>query len=179
MSGRSVSGNSARRFTRRFQTTPPKPLAPQPTSTRISKRPEWSICSAKHALEKREPRGKMKRGDFYWAELVPRSGSEQTGHRPVSVLSHDGFNQTPGWRSVIVVPVTTSTAQSKRGPTVVEPPRGAGGLAAMSFAICHQVTTFDPAKLTKRLGSLPLPRSRTSSTVCGPPWICLTKDLLD
>lgn len=97
----------------------------------------------------------MKRGDVYWAELVPRYGSEQTGRRPVIVISHDGFNQTPGWRSVIVVPVTTSAAQSRRGPSVVELPRGTGGLATLSFAVCHQVITLDRAKLTKRLGSLP------------------------
>jgi mRNA-degrading endonuclease toxin of MazEF toxin-antitoxin module len=35
----------------------------------------------------------MKRGGVYWADLVPRSGSEQTGRRPVIVVSHDGFNQ--------------------------------------------------------------------------------------
>ena len=45
--------------------------------------------------------GTMKRGDVYWADLVPRSGSEQTGRRPVVVVSHDGFNQTPhGGRSL-------------------------------------------------------------------------------
>ena len=40
----------------------------------------------------------MKRGDVYWADLTPRSGSEQQGRRPVIVVSHDGFNETPGWR---------------------------------------------------------------------------------
>jgi mRNA interferase MazF len=49
----------------------------------------------------------MKRGEVYWALLAPRSGSEQTGRRPVIVVSNDGFNQTPAWRSVIVVPVST------------------------------------------------------------------------
>jgi mRNA-degrading endonuclease toxin of MazEF toxin-antitoxin module len=28
----------------------------------------------------------MKRGEVYWADLVPRSGSEQTGRRPVVVV---------------------------------------------------------------------------------------------
>jgi mRNA-degrading endonuclease toxin of MazEF toxin-antitoxin module len=42
----------------------------------------------------------MKRGDVYWADLVLRSGSEQTGRRPVIVMSHDGFNQTPGRKSI-------------------------------------------------------------------------------
>jgi mRNA-degrading endonuclease toxin of MazEF toxin-antitoxin module len=61
----------------------------------------------------------MKRGEVYWADLVPRSGSERAGRRPVILVSHDGFNQTPGWRSIIVVPMPTSLFQGKRGPTVV------------------------------------------------------------
>ncbi|MGA1997677.1 MAG: type II toxin-antitoxin system PemK/MazF family toxin [Bryobacteraceae bacterium] len=97
----------------------------------------------------------MKRGEVYWADLVPRSGSEQTGRRPVIVVSHDGFNQAPAWRSAIVIPISTSASQGKRGLTVVEIPGGAAGLPKTSFAVCHQVTTLDRAKLTRRLGSLP------------------------
>jgi mRNA interferase MazF len=96
----------------------------------------------------------MKRGEIYWAELAPRSGSEQRGRRPVVVVSHDGFNQTPGWRSVIVIPVSTSETQLLRGPTVVALPRGTAGLKKAGVALCHQVTTLDRAKLTQRLGTL-------------------------
>jgi mRNA-degrading endonuclease toxin of MazEF toxin-antitoxin module len=88
----------------------------------------------------------MKRGDVYWAE--------QTGRRPVIVLSHDGFNQNPKWKSIIVVPITSSALQAKRGPTVVALPAVAG-LSKLSVAICHQVTTLDRAKLTKKIGALP------------------------
>ena len=97
----------------------------------------------------------MNRGEVYWADLTPRSGSEQAGRRPVIIMSHDAFNQTPGWRSIIVVPVTTSPSQARRGPTVVEVPGGIAGFSRKSFAICHQVTTLDRAKLTKRAGKLP------------------------
>ena len=97
----------------------------------------------------------MKRGEVYWADLIPRSGSEQTGRRPVVVVSHDGFNQTAGWMSIIVVPLSTSSAQAKRGPTIVGLPAGAAGLSKASVGICHQVTTLDRAKLTTRIGLLP------------------------
>ena len=97
----------------------------------------------------------MTRGEVYWAELAPRSGSEQAGRRPVIVVSHDGFNQAPNWRSVIVVPVSTSISQARRGPTVVEIRAGAAGLSRSSLAVCHQITTLDRAKLTKRAGALP------------------------
>ena len=97
----------------------------------------------------------MKRGEVYWADLVPRSGSEHTGRRPVILVSHDGFNQTPAWKSIIVVPISTSASQAKRGPTVVELPGGSAGLPKASFAVCHQVTTLDRAKLTRKVGTLP------------------------
>lgn len=96
----------------------------------------------------------MKRGETYWADLAPRSGSEQQGRRPVIVLSHDAFNQAPGWRSIIVVPVSTSTTQAKRGLTATLLPQGAGGLKQESVALCHQVTTLDRAKLSQRIGEL-------------------------
>ena len=98
----------------------------------------------------------MKRGDIYWADLRPRSGSEQTGRRPVIVVSHDAFNQIAGWRSIIVIPVSTSARQAARGPTVVELP-GGHALTKQSVAVCHQVTTIDRSKLSKRAGALPAP----------------------
>ncbi|MBI1736197.1 MAG: type II toxin-antitoxin system PemK/MazF family toxin [Candidatus Rokubacteria bacterium] len=76
----------------------------------------------------------MKRGDVFWADLKPRSGAEQQGRQPVIIVSNDGFNLTPGWRSVI----------------------GVGGLPRASIALCHQVTTLDRAKLTERAGALPV-----------------------
>jgi len=69
-------------------------------------------------------------------------------------MSNDGFNLTPAWRSVIVVPVTTSEAQARRGPTAVALAAGVGGLPRPGVAVCHQVTTLDRAKLTERLGTL-------------------------
>jgi mRNA interferase MazF len=96
----------------------------------------------------------VKRGDVFWADLVPRSGSEQTGRRPVIIVSHDGFNVTLGWRSVIVVPLSTSAKQAQRGPTAVPLIAGTSGLRRPGVALCHQVTTLDRAKLAERIGAL-------------------------
>ena len=95
----------------------------------------------------------MKRGDVYWAELNPRSGSEQSGRRPVLLLSHDLFNQS-AWQTVIVVPLSTSRTQAKRGPTAASLPKGSGGLPRASVALGHQITTLDKSKLTERIGHL-------------------------
>lgn len=96
----------------------------------------------------------MKRGDLYWANLSPRSGLEQTGRRPVIILSHDAFNEAPGWRSIIVIPLSTSPNQGRRGPTVVALPAGTANLKEPSSALCHQITTLDRAKLVERIGEL-------------------------
>jgi mRNA-degrading endonuclease toxin of MazEF toxin-antitoxin module len=91
-----------------------------------------------------------------WADLHPRSGAEPRGGRPAIVVSNDGFNLTPSWRSVIVVPLSTSEAQARRAPTTVLLPAGSGSLGRPSVALCHQVTTLDRAKLTERGGILPV-----------------------
>lgn len=96
----------------------------------------------------------MKRGEIYSANLQPRSGSEQQGRRPVIVISHDGFNQNLRWRSIIVIPVSTSSAQARRGSTAILLPQGTGGLNQESVALCHQITTLDRAKLTEKIGEL-------------------------
>jgi mRNA interferase MazF len=96
----------------------------------------------------------MKRGEVYWADLIPRSGSEQQGRRPVIVISHDAFNQVQSWRSIIVIPLSTSAAQAGRGPSAVSLPQGTAGLGKESVALCHQVTTLDRSKLTQRIGEL-------------------------
>jgi mRNA interferase MazF len=96
----------------------------------------------------------VKRGDIFWADIVPRSGSEQTGRRPVVVVSHDGFNRVETWRSIIVVPLSTSAEQRRRGPTAIVLPKGTGGLRRESVALCHQVTTLDRAKLVEPIGEL-------------------------
>ncbi len=97
---------------------------------------------------------KMQRGELYWAHLAPRSGSEQQGRRPVIVVSNDGFNDVPSWRSVIVIPVTTSTRQARRGPTAVDLKSSESGLPSDSIALCHQITTLDRSKLVTRIGTL-------------------------
>ncbi|MBI4606513.1 MAG: type II toxin-antitoxin system PemK/MazF family toxin [Planctomycetes bacterium] len=102
----------------------------------------------------------MNRGEVFLVHLSPRSGSEQKGTRPAVLISHNVFNQSPSWRSLIVVPVSTSQAQARRGPTAVFIPAGVAGLTRDSVALCHQVTTIDRSKVTRPLGSLPPPYLR-------------------
>jgi mRNA interferase MazF len=97
----------------------------------------------------------MKRGEIFWADLAPRSGSEESGRRPVVVVSNDGFNRVESWHSVVVAPLSTSARQRRRGPTAIALPGGTAGLRQESVVLCHQVTTLDRTKLTARIGELP------------------------
>ena len=45
------------------------------------------------------------RGDIYWADLDPTKGHEQSGQRPVLILSNDIFNQRSG--TVIAMALTS------------------------------------------------------------------------
>ena len=99
----------------------------------------------------------MRRGDVCWATLAPRSGSEQQGRRPVIVISRDTFNTNKNWKSIIIVPVSTSANQRQRGPTAVPIAKGVGGLPEDSVAVCHHVTTLDRDKLGAPIGTLPPP----------------------
>lgn len=91
-------------------------------------------------------------------DLAPRSGSEQHGRRPAVLVSHDAFNRHARWRSLIVVPITTSPRQARRGPTVVPLAAGDGGLERDSLALCHQPTTLDRSKFIDRIGVLSVDR---------------------
>ncbi|MGK5083170.1 type II toxin-antitoxin system PemK/MazF family toxin [Bdellovibrionota bacterium FG-1] len=97
----------------------------------------------------------MKRGEIYWADLIPRSGSEQLGRRPVIIISHDVFNESPQWHSIIIVPVSTSEKQAQRGPSAVFLQKGTADLKYSSVALCHQITTLDRSKFKERIGMLP------------------------
>lgn len=96
----------------------------------------------------------MTRGSVHWADLVPRSGSEQRGRRPVVIVSHDGLNRVRTWRSLIVVPLTTSKVQMRRGPTAIYLNALRTGLPLDSVALCHQVTTLDRGKVGARIVEL-------------------------
>jgi mRNA interferase MazF len=72
----------------------------------------------------------------------------------VIIVSHNGFNTTPQWRSIIVVPISTSASQARRGPTAITLPKGTADLPQSSVALCHQITTLDRSKLVERIGML-------------------------
>jgi len=91
------------------------------------------------------------RGDIRWADLDPVRGREQSGRRPVLVISQDVFNERSG--TVIAVALTSQP------PTAGFPltyPLPSAGLPKPSWVKISQIRTLSVERLGERLGSVQL-----------------------
>jgi mRNA interferase MazF len=94
----------------------------------------------------------IRRGEVWLAELGPTRGQEQSGERPVLIVSADPVNQGPA-NLVVAVPFTTRRWGI---PTHVEVRPPHGGLREVSFAMCEQVRSLAAERLGRRpFGSVP------------------------
>jgi mRNA interferase MazF len=84
------------------------------------------------------------RGDIRWADLAPTRGSEQTGHRPVVVLSENVFNQHSG--TVIAMALTS---QEPRAGFPLSLGLSTSRLPKRSWVKISQIRTLS----TQRLGA--------------------------
>ena len=89
------------------------------------------------------------RGDIIWADLNPAIGHEQSGLRPVLVLSHEVFNMSSG--TVIAVAVT-SQPQKAGFPLTLELEKTE--LPKKSWAKISQIRTLSVKRLRKKLGTI-------------------------
>lgn len=88
------------------------------------------------------------RGEIWLADLGSGRGHEQTGQRPVLVISDDGFNS--GLAGLImVIPLTSKVKKSKNIPAHIPilPPEG--GLKTPSVLLCDQLRTISKDRLDK------------------------------
>ena len=92
----------------------------------------------------------MRQGEIWFADLNPTKGSEQSGKRPVVIVSGDTLNDT--LPIVIVVPITSKI---KSYPTcVLLLASKANGLKEDSEAVPFQIRAISKKRLTKRTGSV-------------------------
>lgn len=87
------------------------------------------------------------RGEIRWADLNPVRGSEQAGHRPVLILSHDVFNERSG--TVIAVAITS---QPQRAGFPLSLELKSGDLPKQSWVKISQIRTLATERIGKRLG---------------------------
>lgn len=82
-----------------------------------------------------------------WAALDPAQGREQSGRRPVLVISHDIFNERSG---TVIAMAITSQPQRSGFPLTVE--LISGGLPKQSWVKVGQIRTLSVERLGKRIG---------------------------
>lgn len=89
------------------------------------------------------------RGEIRWADLSSTRGHEQTGLRPVLILSHDIFNEHSG--TVIAIAIT-SQPQQAGFPLSLE--LKTGDLPKHSWAKISQIRTLSTERMGKLVGKL-------------------------
>lgn len=89
------------------------------------------------------------RGDLIWANLDPTKGHEQSGSRPVLVLSQDIFNE----RSDTVIAVALTSQKPKANfPLTVE--LSGRNLPKKSWVKVSQIRTISTQRLGKKIGKV-------------------------
>ena len=87
------------------------------------------------------------RGEIRWADLNPIRGREQTGLRPVLILSHDVFNERSG---TVIAVALTSQAQRAGFPLTLE--LKSSKLTKRSWAKISQIRTLSVERIGAKLG---------------------------
>lgn len=95
--------------------------------------------------------GEVGQGEVWLADLDPTIGREQSGIRPVLVISVDALNSGPSGLA-IVVPITST---ERPNPIHVELGEGIGGLRNRSYALPEMVRSVSRDRLRKRWGEVP------------------------
>jgi mRNA interferase MazF len=91
-----------------------------------------------------------RRGEVWLADLRPTRGHEQSGRRPVLVLSVDRFNAGPA--DLIVVLPLTSTIRNI--PLHVTLEKGDGGVKNRSAILCEAIRSISKQRLVSPWGTV-------------------------
>jgi mRNA interferase MazF len=88
--------------------------------------------------------------EIWMADLNPVIGSEQSGIRPVIIISGPSMN---AHYSVVIMCPLTSKVKPLKGCPVISPNK-LNQLKSVSQAIPFQVRTISKSRLTKKIGSI-------------------------
>lgn len=94
---------------------------------------------------------KILRGDVVWADLNPTQGNEQTGKRPVLILSQDIFNEKSG---TVIAVALTSQPQKAGFPLTLE--LKGKQYPKPSWVKISQIRTLSVLRLGKKIGHVTL-----------------------
>lgn len=99
--------------------------------------------------------------NIYWADLNPVIGREQSGHRPVLVISNDIENQMD---NVTIIPITSLKSGRKVYPNEV--------LITLenkeALLLCHQIRTISKQRIGKQMSTIENKRlqKKITETLC-------------
>lgn len=94
---------------------------------------------------------RIRRGDFFYADLSPVVGSEQGGVRPVIVVQNNvGNKYSP---TIIIAPVTSQTNKTNLPTHVNLQATKSFGLPKNSVVLLEQLRTIDKRRLREKIGS--------------------------
>ena len=95
-----------------------------------------------------EFRTMIQRGEIYFVDLNPTKGREQSGRRPVLVLSVNAVNKLP---LVITVVVGTKGENLPRDfPTNIRVSAKESGLPLETVFLCFQIRSIDPNRFPEK-----------------------------
>ena len=92
---------------------------------------------------------KILRGEIRWADLNPTIGREQSGKRPVLILSHDVFNERSG---TVIAMALTSQEQRAGYPLTHEILKAQ--LPKRSWVKISQIRTLATERIGEKMGQL-------------------------
>ena len=93
----------------------------------------------------------VRRGEVYWLELPPATGSEQAGRRPVLIIQNDVGNRAS---STTIVAAVTSQSRRRVYPFHVPVTARESGLRLDGTVLCEQIQTVDQQRLGAAAGAL-------------------------
>ena len=93
----------------------------------------------------------VRRGEIYWLQLPPATGSEQAGRRPVLVIQNDAGNRAS---PTTIVAAITSQPRRRRYPFQVPFTAQESGLHLDGTVLCEQIQTIEQIRLDRLAGAL-------------------------
>ena len=88
------------------------------------------------------------RGEIRWADLDPIRGNEQSGRRPVLIVSADVFNDRSG---TVIAVALTSQAPRAGFPLTLE--LDSAKLPKVSWVKINQIRTLSTERIGRRIGT--------------------------
>ncbi len=92
----------------------------------------------------------MRQKEIWYANLSPTKGREQSGHRPVVIISGNMLNK---YLDVVIACPLTSKIKNYKGSVVLKP-SGSNGLDSKSEILIFHIRSISKNRLVKKIGSI-------------------------